>query len=165
MNYSELIQLLDKASAFDLYRLRTALDNMIDDPKRLIEVKAALRLGQQVQYYDAGENKIHNVIVERIKLTRVVVRHCDNNKRWDIPLCAINVYGGDITISEQQKPGLTKNELQVGETVGFVDQTGIEHSGKVIRLNQKTVTIDDRGMGSWRVSYSLLHKVIEADDS
>lgn len=165
MNYSELIQLLDQATAFDLYRLRAALDNMIDDPKRLIEVKAALRLGQQVQFYDTASNQIHEVIVERIKQTRAHVRHCESNSRWDIPLCAINVRGVDTSISEQQKQGLTKNELHVGEVVGFVDRSGIERSGKVIRLNQKSVTIDDHSGGSWRVGYSLLHKVINIDAS
>lgn len=160
MNYSELIQLLDEASAFDLYRLRAALDNMIDDPRRIIEVKAALRMGQRVVYFDASENKALEAIVEQIKQTRAVVRNLHDGKRWSIPLSSINVRESDITIEEPKKKGLTKNELQVGDIVGFVDRSGIERSGEVVRLNQKTVTIES-DQGGWRVSYGLLHKVID----
>jgi len=69
VNYSDIIQALDEASAFDLYRLRTALDNMIDDPKRLIEVKKALRLGMEIEYYDAAANRVEPAIVEKIMLS------------------------------------------------------------------------------------------------
>lgn len=162
MNYAEIIQALDNASAFDLYRLHRALDNMIDDPKRIIEIKIALRLGQKIQFYDASTNRLHNAIVEQIKLTKAVVKKLDDGRRWNIPLCAINLRGSDVSITMEKPAGLSKNELQVGDVVGFVDRAGIEQHGTVIRLNQKTASIES-GKHGWRVSYALLHTVIDHD--
>lgn len=160
MNYSEIIEALDSASAFDLYRLQTALGNMIGDPNRMIEVKKALRMGQEIEYYDAEANRIEAAIVERIKQTKVVVKNLRDGKRWQIHLCSINVRGSNADIALGSKTGLSKNELSVGDVVGFVDNSGVEQHGSVVRLNQKTATIEagDRG---WRVSYALLHKIIE----
>ncbi len=162
MNYSELIQLLDHASAFDLFRLRAALNNMIEDPRRLQQVKNSLRLGMSVKYYEPSENCIHEAIVEQIKQTRVIVRNIQDNRRWDISLSAINIHDADITIQQTNKKGLTKNEVKVGDIVGFIDRTGRERSGRVEKLNQKTVSLKTEH-GNWRVDFGLLHKVIDLD--
>ena len=159
MNYADLLQLLDQASAFDLYRLRTVLDNMIDDPKRLNEVKVRLRLGMSVSYYEPSLNRIEQGVVERIKQTRALIRNSDG-RRWDVPLCAINIHDVDITHHTNPKQTLTRNDVAIGDRVGFRDRNGREHAGVVKRLNQKTVTIDTQ-LGSWRVAYPLLYKVIE----
>jgi len=162
MNYSEILLALDKASAFDLYRLQMAIDNMIDEPKRMIEIKMALRLGQEIEHYDASSNRMEPAIVEKIKQTKAVVKNLRDGKRWQIPLCAINLQGIDTDIVHPQTEGLSKNELSVGDIVGFIDRSGAEQHGRIVRLNQKTVTIESDHKG-WRVSYALLHKVIELD--
>lgn len=162
MNYSEILEALDKASAFDLYRLQTAIDNLMDDPRRIIEIKKALRLGQEIEYYDASTNRMEAAIIEKIKQTKVVIKNLSDGKHWQIPLYMINIRGGDTTITRSQGDGLSKNELSVGEIVGFTDRSGIEQHGRVVRLNQKTVTIKSERQG-WRVPYSLLHKVIDLD--
>lgn len=161
MNYSDIIKILDNASAFDLYRLHSMLDKMIDDPRRIVAVKAALRQGQKVQCFEPKGNSVFEGTVEQIKQTRAVVRRTDDGRRWDIPLCAINTHVSDISITPRQTQGLTKAEIQVGDTVGFLDKSGLERSGRAVRLNQKTVTVES-AEGSWRVGYSLLHKIIDA---
>lgn len=160
MNYSEIIDALEKASAFDLYRLQAALNNMMDDPKRILEVKMGLRLGQEIEYFDATANRIEAAIVEKIKQTRVNVKNLRDGKRWGIHMCAINIRGSDTGIALTKTEGLSKNEIGVGDLVGFVDNNGQEQHGKVVRLNSKTATVESEDRG-WRVSYSLLHKVIE----
>lgn len=163
MDYSQIIDALNHASGFDLYRLRSALDNMIDEPRRLIEIRARLRVGQRVQWFDAGRNRLCEGTLINIKQTRAVISNPSDGKRWDIPLCAINIHQVDTQI-ESQRPvaALTKNEIQIGERVGFIDGDGIERSGEVIRLNQKTATVvNHTDRISWRASYALLHKVID----
>lgn len=164
MNYSEIIEALETASAFDLYRLQRALDNMIDHPKRLMEVKAALRLGQDIEYYDAAANRIERAIVEKIKQTKAIVRNLRDGNRWEVHLSSINVRGVDTNIALTKTEGLSKNELSVGDTVGFVDNHGQEQHGTVVRLNQKTVTVETKDKG-WRVSYTLLYKVLEHESA
>ena len=162
MNYSDIVNALNHASAFDLYRLRNAIDNMMDEPKRLIEIKAKLHLGQTVQWYDQSDNRVYDGTLVKIKQMRALVNSHHDNRRWDIPLCAINIHQVNVDIGQPHKQGLTKNELRIGEHVGFVDNSGIEHTGEVIRLNQKTATITNHETQmSWRVSYALLHKIID----
>lgn len=162
MNYSEIIEALENASAFDLYRLQTALDNMIDDPKRILEVKMAVRAGLEIEYFDAAANRVEKAIVEKIKQTKAIVRNLRDGKRWQVHLSSINVRESASNITLKNTEGLSKNELSLGETVGFIDNNGQQQCGTVVRLNQKTVTIEAEDRG-WRVSYALLHKVIEQE--
>ena len=78
-----------------------------------------------------------------------------------IPYAAINLEGADVRIRESGKPGLSRHEVSVGDTVGFLDKEQRQRQGRVIRLNDKTVTLlcDEQ---NWRVSYALLHRVLEA---
>ena len=163
MNLSELVTLLDKSSAFDLYRLNLMVSDMMEDPKRLIDIKVQLRLGQRVEFFDARNNTVHEVIVEQIKQTRAAVRNIEDGCRWDVSLCAINIQGSDTFVSHANAPGLTRADIRPGDRVGFVDQSGNEQSGTVIRLNPKTVTIEGENI-RWRVSYPLLYQVIEPED-
>lgn len=55
-----------------------------------------------------------------------------------------------------------ESALSVGDIVGFIDRSGSEQHGRAVRLNQKTATIESENQG-WRVSYELLHKVIDID--
>ena len=161
MNYQELMALLDQASAFDLFRISQVLNDMIDDPKRIIEVKSKLRLGMRVEFFDARQRKAVPVTIESIKQTRATARD-DQNRRWDVPFCAINVRDIDPNspITPPIESGPSKSDFSVGETVVFVDRSGLEQSGIIIRLNRKTATVQGRGV-SWRVGYDLMNKVID----
>ena len=81
----------------------------------------------------------------------------EDGKRWNIPFYHINLQNIDTNIRNKKRPlGIEKNELKVGDKVGFKNQDNEEVYGKVIRLNQKTVTIEVPPKQQWRVSYSLL---------
>ncbi|MCK2127817.1 hypothetical protein MX652_14100 [Thauera aromatica] len=49
MNYSELLAKLNAASAFDLYRLRAAIDRTLDEPSWVLAVQSRLHVGQTVE--------------------------------------------------------------------------------------------------------------------
>ena len=163
MNYSEIINALDTASGFDLFRIKSAIDRMLDDPKNIAEIKQHLHLGQEIQYFDPTENRQIKATITAFKRTKVAVQHVEDNARWTIPYYFINIHeiNTDITATER-KPGLQRNEVKVGDKVGFLDRNNIEQYGDVIRLNQKTVTMQCR-TGQWRVAYSFLFKVINPD--
>jgi len=160
MNYSEIIQALEGASGFDLFRLQTAIDRMLDDPQRVIEVRHALRVGEEIEYFDAGSNRPVAARLLEFRRTRVAVQNIDDGKRWSIPYYTINIHKVDTAIhGGGQNRGLDRNELGVGEMVGFLDRENRERYGKVIRLNPKTVTLQCE-QEQWRVAYSLLFKVL-----
>ena len=79
-----------------------------------------------------------------------------------LPYAAINLDGADVQIRERKAQGLGRNEVAIGEVVGFVDRDQQERSGRIIRLNDKTVTLRC-GQQQWRVAYCFLHRVVDAD--
>lgn len=145
MDYSELADLLDSASTFDLYRLNDVINQMLDDPKRLIAIKRRLRLGQPVMYYLTSKEPLQRGIVEKVKTTRVVIRDDADGHRWDVPLTAINLDPDSVVDVPPFKPAqetLSKNDFQVGDSVGFCDKSGQDRYGQIVRLNKKTATLE-----------------------
>ena len=59
-------------------------------------------------------------------------------------------------------PRTQREEFFIGDTVSFTDKHLSERVGVVVRLNAKTasVAVNDTD-GHWRVSYSLLRKIVD----
>ncbi len=162
MDYTQLLNELEKASLFDLYRLRVGIGKMLDQPDRITAIKRRLRIDMEVTYFDAGENRLIPATVEEIQRTKVVVRNLSDGQQWKIPFHIINMDGVDSDIHSDQGK-VDRNRLKVGDLIGFYDRQQQEQYGEVVRLNQKTVTIHTKFGTKWRVAYSLLFKVVDGD--
>ena len=161
MNYSETIASLAQASAFDLYRLRAAIDRVLDQPGWMAAVQSRLRIGQTIDYFDPQANRSQRGQLLELRRKQAVVLDLATQKRWLISYAAINLDGADVEIREQPKQGLGRNSVSVGDVVGFVDRSQQQRSGRIVRLNDKTVTLLCNQQ-QWRVAYGLLHRVVEA---
>jgi len=162
MNFSDVIKTLNQASAFDLFRMRAAIDRVLDEPRWMQAIQARLKVGQSVQYFDAVANALKRGQVLEMRRKQLVVLDLDDARRWLLSYAAINLDGADVQIREQKPQGLGRNEIAIGEVLGFVDRDQQQRTGQVIRLNDKTVTLQcDRSQ--WRVAYSFLHRVVDAD--
>lgn len=161
MNFSDVINTLNQASAFELYRMRAAIDRVLDEPHWLQAVQARLRVGQSVQYFDPQANALKRGQVLEMRRKQLVVLDLGDARRWIISYAAINLDGSDVQIRENKHQGLGRNEVAIGEVVGFVDRDQRQRTGKVIRLNDKTVTLHCDN-GQWRVAYVFLHRVVDA---
>ena len=162
MNYSEVVKSLSNASAFDLYRMRAAIDRVLDEPRWMQSVQVRLKVGQDVQYFDPQSNALRRGKVLEMRRKQAVVLDMDDARRWLISYAAINLDGSDVQIREQRAQGLGRNEVAMGDVVGFVDRDQNQRTGKIIRLNDKTVTLQCGGT-QWRVAYAYLHRVFDAD--
>lgn len=162
MNYSEILKSLQEGSAFDLYRLRAAIDRVLDQPGWLLAVQGRLRVGQEIEYFDPQANRTHQGRLLEMRRKLAVVLDLGSNKRWLISYASINLDGADIEIREQAKQGLGRNSVAVSDVVGFVDRHGQPRHGQIVRLNDKTVTLQV-GQQQWRVAYSLLYRVVDGD--
>ena len=162
MNFSDVIKALNLASAFELYRMRAAIDRVIDDPKWLQAIQLRLQVGQEVSYFSVQSNALKRARVLELRRKQVILRDLDDAKSWIIPYAAINLDGADVQIREHKALGLGRNEIAVGELVGFIDRDQQQRTGKVVRLNEKTVSLQC-GNAQWRVAYSFLHRVVDAD--
>jgi hypothetical protein len=161
MNFSETIANLNRASAFELYRLRAAIDRILDQPDWMIAVRSRLRIGQVIQYFDPVANRAQQGQVLELRRKQAVVLDVATNKRWLISYAAINLDGADVEIREKPTQGLGRNEVAAGDIVGFVDRDQQQRSGRILRLNDKTVTLLC-GQQQWRVAYGLLHRVVDS---
>lgn len=160
MNFSEVIQSLNSASAFDLYRMRAAIDRVLDDPRWMQSVQSQLGVGQEIMYFDPQDNALKSGVVLEMRRKQAVV--ISNSRRWLVSYAAINVHAVDVQIREKKAQGLGRNEVAIGDTVGFVDRDKNQLIGKVIRLNDKSVSLQCGGT-QWRVAYAYLHRVVDAD--
>ena len=161
MNYSEIIRALEQATPFDLYRLHAAIGNMLDDPQRMAVVKKNLRIGDWVEVFEPEVNHTIRVRVLKVRRTRVLAEREDNGKQWLYPFYMLNLQGVDTAINNpDRRTGLSRNEVSIGDHVGFRTRDGRELYGPIIKLNPKTVKIQV-GKTTWRVDYSLLFKVLE----
>lgn len=161
MNYSEIMQAMETATSFDLFRLSVALNRMLDDPKRIQKVKKNLKHGQEIDYFDPAENRLIRSKIIKIKQTKILVEHLHDKRRWSIPYYYINAEDVETSITENTT-GLGRNEIKVGDLVGFIDKNNQEHYGNVVRLNKKTVTLNCNN-SKWRVSYSFLFNILPPD--
>ena len=82
-------------------------------------------------------------------------------QQWLIPYAAINIDGTDVQIRENKAQGLGRNEVSIGDVVGFMDRDHQQRIGKIVRLNDKTVSLLCDGT-QWRVAYAYLHRVVDA---
>ena len=161
MNFSEVIKTLNSASAFDLYRMRAAIDRVLDEPRWMQSVQVRLKVGQDVQYFDPQSNALRRGKVLEMRRKQAVVLDMDDARRWLISYAAINLDGSDVQIRENKAQGLGRNEVAIGDVVGFVDRDHHQRTGKIIRLNDKTVSLQCGG-AQWRVAYAYLHRVLDA---
>jgi hypothetical protein len=162
MNFSDILKALNAASAFELYRMRAAIDRVLDEPRWVLAVQSRLQVGHIIEYFDARSNKLRRGQLLELRRKQAVILDQDDGRRWLIEYASINLDGTDVQIREQPKQGLGRNELAVGEVVGFLDRNQQQRSGRITRLNDKTVSLlcDQR---HWRVAYSLLHRVVESN--
>ncbi len=90
------------------------------------------------------------------------MRPTDTGQLWALAYTAINVNRVDVSIRETSQPGVSRHEVAIGDTVGFLDHDQRQRSGQVVRLNDKTVTVISDGQ-KWRVAYALLHRVLQQE--
>ena len=162
MNFSDVLKALNQASAFELYRMRAAINRVLDEPRWLLAIQSRFQIGQPIEYFDAQANKLRHGKLLELRRKQAVVLDQDDGKHWLIPYVAINLDGSDVEIREQSIQGLGRNEVAVGDVVGFIDRNQQQRSGQVIRLNDKTVTLLC-AQQQWRVAYAFLHRVVDSD--
>jgi len=163
MDYSKILQELEEASLFDLYRLSVAIDDELNNTQRIEQVKQSLRIGQEVTWFDNATNRLERAVIEKFTTTRCDVKNISDAKRWRIQYASINIDDVDTSIHSNQKFGLKKSALSVGDIVSFLDKEHKLQFAKVQKLNPKTAGVITMEGIRWRVSYGALSKNMDID--
>jgi len=162
MNYTSILEELENATLFDMYRLLHALNNEIENPDKIRLIKNNLRVGQIVSHYNNKYNRLEDVEIIKLNKTRCTVKQLSDESLWDILYASININNVDVNINTNQEYGLKKNQISIGEILKFLDNDNNIKYGKVIRLNQKSVTLLVNNE-KWRVGYGILSKSTDID--
>ena len=85
MNYSQILEALNRASLFELYRLQQAIRRSLEDPARTRQIKNSLRVGQDIEYFEADENRLIEATIVELKRTKVLVKNRHDGELWNIP--------------------------------------------------------------------------------
>ena len=157
---------LESATPFDLYRLRVAINQKLDDPDFINNIKRSLHLGMDIQYFDHEGNRLIDATVIKISRTRTLVKNKHDGHRWNIPFYMVNLEDVSVDILTPSNHGkLDRSQLKVGDHVGFVNRDNVELYGHIIKLNPKMAKVKLGDGKVWRVSYGCLFKTIEGLES
>jgi len=135
----------------------------MDRPGRIAQIRARLKAGDDVQYFDRIANGLIAATVIELNRVRLVVENHHDKKRWSIPFGAVNIddVSVDLGPGATQQP-VDRHRLRVGDLVGFRDRDNAEQYGRVLALNQKSASILTTSGRRWRVAYALLFPVYDA---
>ncbi|MFH1915231.1 MAG: hypothetical protein ABIK45_13270 [Pseudomonadota bacterium] len=163
MDYAAFLDVLDKVSLFDLWRLNRAIARAMEDPHKNEAIRAKLCAGQTIRYFDARENREISACIVAVKRSRVLVRNEHDQKLWNIPFYMINLQGTDVDLHFPRiHQKVHRDSLRVGDSVGYKSRDHHEVYGVVVKLNRKTATVRLTDGEQWRVSYGLLFYVLDA---
>jgi hypothetical protein len=164
MDYTSILQELNKASLFDLHRLQSAIYQELLNPKRIEQIKARLKAGQTISYFDPQSNNLIDAVILKIQRTRCLVRNIKDQKSWNLPFYYLNLDDVDADIQPAKNAvGIPKSSLKIGARVGFKKKYNDDLFGEVIRLNPKTATIRIGEHDEWLVQYRGLFYVIDGE--
>ncbi len=167
MNIQSVFQALESASDFELFRLTAAIDKLLEDPERINALRKKLVVGMQLEYFNAEKNRAIACELLEIKRTRATVYDSSTGRPCTLPFYFLNLDHIATELVANNKCGMSKAELSIGSTVGFVSsKDNQEYIGKVGKLNPKRAVIlvdNARGEVQWTVPYSMLFAVIQSE--
>ncbi|WP_211455438.1 hypothetical protein [Collimonas antrihumi] len=159
---TRLLDALRNAPSLDLYELSLAINQMLADPRRILEVRRHLHLGTQVMYFDHRRGTLAPGRVLQLQPTQLTVQDDMTRTHWKLPYAAI--VANPAQRAEQASPGRPRPvdvpAFKLGDTAAFTDKHLRERIGTITRMNTKTYSILCDGE-QWRVPPGLLRKIID----
>jgi hypothetical protein len=169
----KLIEELPMASSAELYQLRWVIEQLLADPRRIVQVRAKLHTGQQVQYLHWADGRLRSARVVGMHGDHVAIQDAGHSKAFKVHYAAIltepasaPAEGGptpaDVELTRPTPPPevAARADLHVGNRVTFIDKNLQHRVGLILRVNQHTATLDCDGQ-KWRVAFELLRPLVE----
>lgn len=153
---------LRNAPSLDLYELSLALNQMLADPRLILDVRRHLHLGAQVMYFDHRRSTLAPGRVVQLQVTSAIVQGTATHTRWKLPYAAIVADPAQRAEQAPPMPSPPANvtAFKLGDTVSFTNKHLRERIGTVTRINAKSCSLMCEGE-PWRVSPGLLRKIID----
>ena len=85
----KLIEDLPMATSAELYQLSWIIEQLLADPRRIVQVRAQLHAGQQVQYLHWADGKLRSARVVAMHADHVTVLDAASNTAFKVHYAAI----------------------------------------------------------------------------
>jgi hypothetical protein len=163
----KLIDALNRASSLELFQLSTIIERLLADPRRIIAVRTNMNLGQTVRFLDWRDGQMRSGKVVAMKDTLVTLHEEGTRREWKLPYAAVEpplATGQPTAPAAPSKPPpikASRNDFRRGERVCFDDKYLQPQVGTVVRINQRTATVDTGDGHSWRVPFHMLRHVLD----
>ena len=165
----KLINTLNRATTLELFELNTVIERLLADPRRIIAVRKNMHLGQTVQFMDPRDGQMRSGKVVAMKDTKVTLHETGTRREWLMPYIAVEPppasepVHSDVppTPAPAVAPRPGRNDFRCGEKVAFEDRYLQTVVGTIVRINQRTATVDPGNGQSWRVGFGLLRHVVD----
>ena len=162
----KLLEALGRASSLELFQLQTIIERMLADPKRIIAVRTNIHLGQTVRFLDWRDGQMRSAKVVDMRDTQVVLHEQASGREWKLPYAAVEPppAGSAPASKEPVQPAAPvpqRGDFRCGDKVAFEDKYLKTVVGTILRINQRTASIDPGDGTTWRVGFALLRRVID----
>lgn len=165
----QLLDVLNRASSLQLFQLSTLIERLLADPRRIIAVRTNMHIGQTVRFLDWRDGQMRQGKVVAMKDTQVTLQDLTERREWKLPYAAIEPPEPNPTARAQAAaaapppaaPRPSRNDFRCGEKVAFEDKYLQTVMGTIVRINDRTATIDPGDGSKWRVGFALLRHVLD----
>lgn len=163
------LEALSRASSLELFHLSTVIERLMSDPSRVVQIRLHLNLGQRVRFVDwkapGAALQLRSGTVVAMKDTQVTVQDDATRATWTLPYAAIEIPAGSRAAPSAPSPKPvqrpTREDFRVGDRVSFEDRHLQARIGTIVRINQKTASVDCENEAGWRVPFGLLRHVVD----
>jgi hypothetical protein len=162
-----LLEALQHASNLQLFQLNSVIERMLGDPKRILQVRKELHMGQTVRFMDWRDGRMRTGKIIAMKDTQLTVHEDGARSSWTVPYTAVEppvpsaARPAAAAPEPPSAPRAGRNDFRCGEKVAFEDKHLNTTVGTIVRINQRTATIDPGDGVSWRVGFALLRHVVD----
>ena len=169
----KLIEELPMATSAELYQLSWVIEQLLADPRRIVQVRAQLHTGQQIQYLNWGDGKLRSARVVGMHGDHVAIHDAANSKAFKVHYAAILTEPTNAPTETSPTPADVERarpapppevagraDFRVGNRVTFIDKNLAHRIGLIVRVNQHTATLDCDGQ-KWRVAFELLRPLVD----
>lgn len=161
-----LLEVLQHASNLQLFQLNSVIERMLADPKRIVQVRKDLHMGQTVRFMDWRDGQMRLGKIVAMKDTQLTVQEDGTRSAWTLPYTAVEPPAPGAarpanTAEPPAPPRASRNDFRCGEKVAFEDKHLNTVVGVIVRINQRTATIDPGDGMTWRVGFGLLRHVVD----
>lgn len=167
MHKSNLIDALNQASSLELFQLSEMLDRLMSDPRRIAAIRVDMRMGQTVRFWNAQSSTMQVGKVVAMNPRHVKVQAVGSGV-WTLPYAAIEPpVASDEALARHREERAnmparpTREDFSCGEKVSFEDRYLQMQFGVIVRMNQKTATVDIGDGQIWRVPFGLLRPAVD----